>query len=309
MRLASQLMRSPGVRDDDDLVGAEVTKLVLDCHQRIGVADLALRREAVLGGPRERRLEPLARLLALAVDIRRPVVRPRGQDRREHVELDAGSAGRRQLPAKLLTGQLRARHHEDVARPAAGAMDMGSVCRRLQRRPAVCLASGELERDPGRNARGKHNHAVGSRSKQPHENCGANEQSQRERDSKGIRFGLEGNPHHRSGQLRSTVERSDRSYWSRLISAFLTSTTATIARPRAAGSSYRVEARSAGAYAPPRPPRSTQGLRASFMRAIRVGRSSPAAMTRHSLRTNAAPTPPRAGTSTLAASLRRAAQA
>jgi hypothetical protein len=47
----------------------------------------------MLGGPRERGLEPHARLLALAIDVRSPVVRARGQDRREHVEFDAAVNG------------------------------------------------------------------------------------------------------------------------------------------------------------------------------------------------------------------------
>jgi hypothetical protein len=63
------------MRDDDDLVGAEITKLVLDREQRIGVPDLTLRREALLDGPGERRLESFVRLLALTVEIRRQVVR------------------------------------------------------------------------------------------------------------------------------------------------------------------------------------------------------------------------------------------
>ena len=56
------------MHDDDDLVGAEVAKLVLDREQRIRVSDLTFRREALLGGPGQRRLESFVRLLALTVE-------------------------------------------------------------------------------------------------------------------------------------------------------------------------------------------------------------------------------------------------
>jgi hypothetical protein len=61
--------------DDDDLVGAEVAELILDRTDRIGITNLAFGDEPLLNSPGERRLEPHLRLLALAIDIPRPVMR------------------------------------------------------------------------------------------------------------------------------------------------------------------------------------------------------------------------------------------
>ena len=197
MRLGEPARALPGMRDDDDLVGTEVTKLVLDRHERIGVADLPLRGEALLDRPRERRLESLVRFLALAVDVRRPAMRPRGHDRHEHVELDVGSAGH-QLAAELLTGQRLADHHEDVALPARCAMRMGSVRRLLERRPAAWSRPASSKVTPAAMPAAKNTTPYAreraSRPRPPPRN-----QPQRHRNPKGVGLGLERDPHEGSG--------------------------------------------------------------------------------------------------------------
>jgi hypothetical protein len=74
--------------DDDHLVGAEVTQLVLDRSGRAGITDLAARHDAQLARPRQRAFQADSSLLELAVDVRDSVVQVRGQHRSEDVDLD-----------------------------------------------------------------------------------------------------------------------------------------------------------------------------------------------------------------------------
>ena len=57
------------MRRDDHLVGAESAERVLDRLQRVAVADLAARLDPRFPEAAEALLEPLARLLARAVDV------------------------------------------------------------------------------------------------------------------------------------------------------------------------------------------------------------------------------------------------
>ena len=69
---SSQCERPFGMRRDDDLVRAEGAQRVLDRLQRVAVADLALRLDAVTRELREAGVEPALGRRARAVLVRRP---------------------------------------------------------------------------------------------------------------------------------------------------------------------------------------------------------------------------------------------
>src|SRR4051794_30450457 len=94
-----------GMGRDDHLVGAEGAERVLDRLQRVAVADLAARLDPGFAEPPEALLEPLARLLARAVDVGGEVSDGRVQRRRDDEHLGAVALG---LPADLLAQRLTA---------------------------------------------------------------------------------------------------------------------------------------------------------------------------------------------------------
>ena len=166
--------------------------------------------------------------------------------------------------------------------------------------PRSVSRSGDLEGDPGRNARGEHEHAVRARSKQTHQSRGADKQPQGDRDPKGVGLGLERNPHHQSGDNLGRWPSARRP----LVLTGLRSPRAASRRRqhhnRAAGSLYLEEARSPAPVlvpvdlARPRSGRAWVSRHRSvhrsggwFVRPLpRDERSSPRTMTTRSLRTS-----------------------
>ncbi|HSD81142.1 MAG TPA: hypothetical protein VLB47_10785, partial [Solirubrobacteraceae bacterium] len=97
VELGAQVVEDPGldpvaalgrVGGHDHLLRAEQPQLVADRGQRVvRVADDAERREPLAAGPRQRLLEPPARVLALAVDVGDEEVAARQQDRCDDAQL------------------------------------------------------------------------------------------------------------------------------------------------------------------------------------------------------------------------------
>src|SRR3954471_1744927 len=125
------------MRRDDHLVGAEGAEGVLDRLQRVAVANLAPRLDPRFPEPAQALLEPLSRLLARAVDIRREVPDGRVQRRRDDKHLCAVTLG---LLADLVAQRLAAdglvRDDED-----APLVRAASAARRLFLRDLVPTGS------------------------------------------------------------------------------------------------------------------------------------------------------------------------